>query len=83
MRIIRTTTIALLALTTMLVLASGTAGAADSTTSTARMVSGSSAVTNEGSPSNSAGVLVFAGVCAVIVIGALVLFLRHRRTPGA
>lgn len=73
------TTITVLTITTMLLLLSTPAGAADSTTSTARMVTGSSAITDEGSPSNTAGVLVFAGVCAVIVIGALVLFLRHRR----
>lgn len=49
-------------------------------TSTSRMITGSSAITDNGSPTSTSGVIVFAGVCAVIAIGAAVLFLRHRRS---
>lgn len=48
-------------------------------TTTARMAANSSAVTQEGSPSNSSGLWVFIGVCAVILGGTAILFLRHRR----
>lgn len=48
-------------------------------TSTARMAANSNAVTEDGSPTNAAGLWVFAGVCAVIVGGAGILYLRHRR----
>lgn len=46
----------------------------------ARMVANSNAITNEGSPSSTAGVVVFAVVCVVIFGGAGILYLRHRRS---
>lgn len=48
-------------------------------TSTVRMAANANAITNEGSPTNSAGLWVFGGVCLVILAGAAFLFLRHRR----
>ncbi|WP_208029378.1 DUF1775 domain-containing protein [Rhabdothermincola sediminis] len=41
----------------------------------------SSAITDEGSPASTAGLVVFGVVVAVLVGGAAVLYLRHRR-PG-
>lgn len=51
-----------------------------SSSTTARMSANANAVTTEGSPTNSAGLYVFAGVCIVIVGGTAILFVRHRRS---
>lgn len=72
-------------LTTFMMTTIGTMGVAtaqstDSTTTTARMAMNSNAVTTQGSPANRTGTWVFLGICAVIVIGAVVLFVRHRRS---
>lgn len=53
-----------------------TTGAAPSTTST---TTGNDAITDEGSPSSTAGLIVFVVVCAVLAGGASILYLRHRR----
>ena len=46
---------------------------------TARMATQSNAVTDEGSATSSSGRYVFIGVCAVIAIGAVALFLKYRK----
>jgi len=48
---------------------------------TARMATETNAITEEGSAQSEAGRWVFIGVCAVIVIGAGVLYLKYRKTP--
>jgi len=48
-------------------------------TTTARMTLDANSVTENGSPTNSTGRIVFLVVCAVIAIGALALFLTARR----
>ncbi len=52
-----------------------------STTATARMATQANAVTDEGSETNAAGRYVFIGICAVIAIGAVSLFLKYRKKP--
>lgn len=49
----------------------------------ARMATETNAVTEEGSEQSDSGRYVFFGVCAVIVIGAGVLFLRYRKKATA
>ena len=48
-------------------------------TTTARMTIDANSVTEEGSPTNATGRIVFLVACAVIVVGALVVFLSARR----
>jgi hypothetical protein len=57
------------------------AGNGSSTTATARMATQSNAVTDEGSKTSTGGRYVFIGVCAAIVVGAGVLFLKYRKKP--
>ena len=57
------------------------AGNGSSTTATARMATQSNAVTDEGSKTSTGGRYVFIGVCAAIVVGAGVLFLKYRKHP--
>ena len=57
------------------------AGTGSSTTATARMATQSNAVTDEGSKTSTGGRYVFIGVCAAIVVGAGVLFLKYRKKP--
>jgi uncharacterized protein YcnI len=56
-------------------------GSGSSTTATARMATQSNAVTDEGSKTSTGGRYVFIGVCAAIVVGAGVLFLKYRKKP--
>ena len=58
-----------------------TAASGSSTTATARMATQSNAVTDEGSKTSTGGRYVFIGVCAAIVVGAGVLFLKYRKKP--
>lgn len=51
--------------------------------STTRTVIGADAVTTKGSPTSTSGLLVFIGVCAVLVIGAGALIVRQRRRQSA
>ena len=53
-----------------------------STSGTARMATETNAITEEGSAQSDAGRWVFLGVCAVIVVGAGVLYLKYRKTPA-
>lgn len=53
---------------------------ADATQSTAPMAIESTPVTEEGSETSTAGLVVFVVVVAVVVGGAIVLYLRHRHT---
>lgn len=68
----------------LLVLLVGPAGAQSTSTSltapstTAPMAIDSSAITSKGSPTHNEGLLVGGGAFAVIVIGALLLYFRHR-----
>ena len=57
------------------------AAGGSSTTAVARMATESNAVTDAGSETNASGRYVFIGVCAVIAIGAGVLFLKYRKHP--
>jgi hypothetical protein len=57
------------------------AASGSSTTAVARMATESNAVTDAGSETNASGRYVFIGVCAVIAIGAGVLFLKYRKHP--
>lgn len=63
--------------------ASTTVTSANSSTTTAvgeaRMATQTNAITDEGSAQSEAGRYVFLGVCAVIVVGASVLFLKYRK----
>ena len=54
--------------------------AAGSPTTTARMSIEQTPITQEGSETNSAGLIVFIVVVVVIVGGAVILYLRHRNT---
>ena len=53
---------------------------AGSPTTTARMSLEQTPITQEGSETNSAGLIVFIVVVVVIVGGAAILYLRHRNT---
>ena len=57
------------------------AATGSSTTAMARMATQSNAVTDEGSKTSTGGRYVFIGVCAAIVVGAGVLFLKYRKKP--
>jgi hypothetical protein len=57
------------------------AATGSTTTAVARMATESNAVTDAGSETNASGRYVFIGVCAVIAIGAGVLFLKYRKHP--
>ena len=57
------------------------AASGSTTTAVARMATESNAVTDAGSETNASGRYVFIGVCAVIAIGAGVLFLKYRKHP--
>lgn len=48
----------------------------------ARMATQANAVTEEGSEQSDAGRIVFFGACAAIAIGAVVLFLKYRKTSA-
>ncbi len=54
--------------------------AAGSPTTTSRMALEETPITQEGSTTNTAGLIVFIVVCVVIVGGAVALYLRHRNT---
>ncbi len=69
----------LLAVVVLLADAAGVGAQTDPSSTTVVAPLAPSAVTTEGSPTDTGGLLVFLGVCAVIVVGAAVLIVRQRR----
>jgi ABC-type transporter Mla subunit MlaD len=61
----------------------GPASAQESPTTTASMTVNANAVTDEGSPQSTEGLVVFVVVVAVIAIGAAVVFYRGWRRKGS
>lgn len=70
-------------LVTVLWLANQPVAAQESPSTTASMAVNANAVTTEGSPQSTEGLVVFVVVLAVIVIGAVVVFYRGWRRKGA